>query len=52
MAGWRIESAATESGWVQQQLGRPVIKAFNNIYARSLGSKGEPAGMPERVALP
>ena len=47
-----IESAATESGWVQQQLGRPVIKAFNNIYARSLGEKGVPAGMPGRVALP
>ena len=28
-----IEGGATESGWVAQQLGRPVVKAFNNIYA-------------------
>jgi predicted dinucleotide-binding enzyme len=47
-----IESGATESRWVEQQIGRPVIKAFNNIYAKSLGEKGRPAGTPGRVALP
>src|SRR5437867_9607231 len=26
-----IENGATESRWVSQQLGRPVVKAFNNI---------------------
>ena len=31
-----IEAGLTESQWVAQQLGRPVIKAFNNIYARHL----------------
>src|SRR5262249_37323374 len=29
-----IEGGLPESKWVAQQLGRPVIKAFNNIYAR------------------
>ena len=47
-----IESGTTESAWVAQQLGRPVIKAFNNIYAKHLLEKGVPAGAPGRIALP
>ena len=47
-----IENGLLESRWVEQQLGRPVIKAFNNIYAKSLGEKGLPVGTPARVALP
>lgn len=42
----------TESEWVQQHLGRPVIKAFNNIMFSSLGEAGKPAGTPGRVGLP
>jgi predicted dinucleotide-binding enzyme len=42
----------TESEWVQQHLGRPVIKVFNNIYANHLQNKGVPAGTPGRIALP
>ncbi len=47
-----IEDGMVESRWVQQQLGRPVIKAFNNIYADHLRGNGHPAGTPERIALP
>jgi predicted dinucleotide-binding enzyme len=47
-----IENGLTESQWVAQQLGRPVIKAFNNIYARHLLELGKPAGSPGRIALP
>ena len=47
-----IESGMTESGWVSRQLGRPVIKAFNNIYAQHLLERGKPAGTPGRIALP
>lgn len=47
-----IESGATESRWVSQQLGRPVVKAFNNIYAKHLQEHGKPAGTPGRIALP
>jgi 8-hydroxy-5-deazaflavin:NADPH oxidoreductase len=47
-----IEGGLTESRWVEQQLGRPVIKAFNNIYARHLLELGKPAGAPGRIALP
>lgn len=47
-----IEAGTVESRWVSQQLGRPVVKAFNNIYARHLQDLGKPAGTPGRIALP
>jgi predicted dinucleotide-binding enzyme len=47
-----IESGLPESKWVEQQLGRPVIKAFNNIYAKHLLELGRPKGTPDRIALP
>ncbi|UOQ70099.1 NADPH-dependent F420 reductase [Hymenobacter cellulosilyticus] len=42
----------TESGWVQQHLGRPLVKVFNNIFAAHLENNGKPAGTPGRIALP
>jgi len=47
-----IEDGMIESRWVSQQLGRPVVKAFNNIYAEHLLKLGKPTGSPERIALP
>lgn len=47
-----IEAGMPESAWVTEQLGRPVIKAFNNIYAQHLRDHGRPAGAPDRIALP
>jgi predicted dinucleotide-binding enzyme len=37
---------------VSNQLGRPVVKAFNNIYAQHLLERGRPAGSRGRIALP
>jgi len=47
-----IEDGAVESVWVAEQLGHPVIKAFNNIYAQHLLEKGLSKGEPGRIALP
>jgi predicted dinucleotide-binding enzyme len=47
-----IENGTTVSRWTSQQLGRPVVKAFNNIYAQHLLEKGKPKGTPGRIALP
>lgn len=47
-----IESGQVESEWVTEQLGRPVVKAWNAIYFYSLENKGRPAGDPERLAIP
>jgi hypothetical protein len=41
-----------ETAWVAQQLGIPVVKAFNNIVAGSLATAGTAAGTTGRVALP
>lgn len=47
-----IEQGSTESRWVSEQLGRPVVKTFNNIYADHLLRRGVPAGTSGRIALP
>jgi len=46
-----LEAGTLDSKWVAEQLGRPVVKAFNNIVAKSLREKGAPPGSPGRVAL-
>jgi predicted dinucleotide-binding enzyme len=47
-----IEEGLPESRWVEQQLGRSVIKAFNNIQAQHLLKLGRPKGADGRIALP
>jgi 8-hydroxy-5-deazaflavin:NADPH oxidoreductase len=47
-----IEDGMPESRWVEKHLGRPVVKAFNNIHAEHLMKYGKPAGTPGRIALP
>ena len=37
-----IERGTTETRWVADRLGRSVVKAFNNIYARHLQERGKP----------
>jgi predicted dinucleotide-binding enzyme len=46
-----IDRGTLDSRWVAQQIGRPVIKAFNNILAESLNEKGVPRGTRGRIAL-
>ena len=47
-----LEAGTPETQWVERQLGRPMVKAFNNILAQHLQDLGKPAGTPGRVALP
>lgn len=47
-----IDQGQTESLWTSETLGRPVIKAFNNMYAHSLGTRGTPGQTSGRLALP
>lgn len=47
-----IEAGLPESRWTEQQIGHPVIKAFNGTYAEDIISNGRPAGTPGRQALP
>ncbi len=47
-----LDAGMVESEWTSNALGRPVIKAFNNIVADSLLHKARPKGSPGRIALP
>lgn len=47
----QVEAGSTDSEWISSVLGRPVVKAFNNILAESLAKRGIPGGNGERVAL-
>jgi 8-hydroxy-5-deazaflavin:NADPH oxidoreductase len=47
-----IEAGTPDSVWVATQLGRPVIKAFNDVYADHLAKLGKPRGARGRIALP
>ena len=47
-----IEDGTPESQWVSQQLGRPVIKAFNTMHAKHLMERGRGADQAGRLALP
>jgi predicted dinucleotide-binding enzyme len=46
-----IDDGRVESLWVSEQIGHPVIKAWNNILAATLRDKGLPAGVEGRIAL-
>lgn len=47
-----IDNGLPESVWVEQHIGHPVHKLFNNIYAPSLVQNGKAKGAPHRIALP
>lgn len=46
-----IDGGQVESLWVAEQIGHPVVKAWNNVLAAILVSKGLPAGVDRRLAL-
>ncbi|KQS65897.1 NADPH-dependent F420 reductase [Modestobacter sp. Leaf380] len=47
-----LDGGQVESLWVSEQLGRPVVKAWNSIVAGSFAGLARPAGAPDRIALP
>jgi len=46
-----IDDGVPESVWVARQIGRPVIKAFNNALAYTLAELGLAEGAPGRLAI-
>lgn len=46
-----IKNGKVESVWVSEQLGRPVIKAFNNLLAETLANGGKKSGAKDRIAM-
>ncbi|MFC4478936.1 NADPH-dependent F420 reductase [Flavobacterium chungangensis] len=46
-----IKNGKVESVWVSEQLGRPVVKAFNNLLAETLANGGKNSGAEDRIAM-
>ncbi len=47
-----VDDGQVESLWVAEQLGRPIVKAWNAALAGTQQGKGLPAGTPGRLAIP
>ena len=47
-----LKNGQVESLWVVEQLGRPVIKAWNAITSGSFDTKDTPPASPDRIAIP
>ena len=46
-----IKNGKVESVWVSEQLGKPVIKAFNNLLAETLANGGKKQDAENRIAM-
>jgi len=47
-----VDQGKPESVWSSEQLGRPVVKAFNALLAETLANGGTPEGTTKRIAIP
>ena len=47
-----VDNGKPESVWASDQIGRPVVKAWNAALAATLAERGKQAGMTGRIALP
>jgi predicted dinucleotide-binding enzyme len=47
-----IEAGQPETAWLQEEWGRPVIRAWNPIFGPTFINKGKAHGEPARIALP
>lgn len=47
-----IDAGLTDSEWVAQTIGRPVLKLFNTIHAARIAEDHRPAGDGARICLP
>ncbi|WP_445997628.1 NADPH-dependent F420 reductase [Okibacterium fritillariae] len=47
-----IDNGQTESEWVAEQLGRPIVKAWNAVGSGPLEAASTESGTAERIAIP
>ena len=47
-----VDNGKPESVWVSEQIGRPIIKAWNAALSYTLTERGMRAGAPGRIAIP
>ena len=46
-----VDGGKPESVWVSEQIGRPVVKAWNAVLAATLAERGQPNGASGRIAI-
>lgn len=46
-----LDNGKVESIWISEKIGRPVVKAFNNLLAETLSSGGMPESVSGRIAM-
>jgi hypothetical protein len=47
-----VDGGKPESVWVSEQIGRPVVKAWNAVLAATLAERGQPNGASGDIAIP
>ncbi|MHA6645957.1 NADPH-dependent F420 reductase [Mesorhizobium sp. A623] len=47
-----VENGKPETVWASEQIGRPLVKAWNALLAQTLAEGGSEAGTPDRIAIP
>ncbi len=47
-----VESGKPETVWVSEQVGRPLVKAWNALLTQTLAEAGSAPGTPNRIAIP
>jgi 8-hydroxy-5-deazaflavin:NADPH oxidoreductase len=47
-----VDGGKPESVWVSEQIGRPVVKAWNAVLAATLTERGQPNGASGDIAIP
>lgn len=47
-----IDSGIPDGVWIEQQLGRPVVRAWNSLLQTTLANKGTAKGGADRLAVP
>jgi 8-hydroxy-5-deazaflavin:NADPH oxidoreductase len=47
-----VDAGKPEGVWVSEQIGRPVVKAWNAVLAVTLAERGPPNGASGRIAIP
>ncbi|MCQ6269342.1 NAD(P)-binding domain-containing protein [Pseudarthrobacter sp. R1] len=47
-----VDNGQVESVWSEEQLGRPIVKAWNAALAATQQTRGRPAGAADRIAIP
>jgi 8-hydroxy-5-deazaflavin:NADPH oxidoreductase len=47
-----IDDGKPDGVWIEQRLGRPVVRAWNALVQTTLAGKGRPKGAADRLAVP